>query len=130
MSHYFLLILLFCFQSFSQNKFSDTGNREGDWRGYYETGEIRYEGVFKDGKETGVFKYYYKSGNLEKELLYIEDGIRAKVRIYYSNRKIKTLGEYCFKKRCGTWEYFDDSGEIIIKENYTKGLLNGLYFTY
>ena len=125
------VLLLFCFlQSFSQNQYSENGNRDGLWKGYYETGELRYEGVFQEGKETGIFKYYYKSGNLEKELLYIENGVRAKVRIYYSNKNIKTLGEYYLKKRCGTWEYFDDVGNIIIRENYENDLLNGPYFIF
>ena len=126
-----IVLLFFLFiQSFSQNHYSEDGNRDGPWQGYYETGELRYEGVFKEGKETGVFKYYYKSGNLEKELLYIEDGVRAKVKMYYSNKNIKTLGEYCLKNRCGTWEYFDDLGNIIIRENYKNGILNGAYFVF
>jgi len=123
-------IFLFCFQSFSQNQYSENGDRHGLWQGYYESGKLRYEGVFRDGKEIGVFKYYFESGNLEKELLYIEDGVRAKVRMYYSNKNIKILGEYCFKKRCGTWDYFDDLGNMIFRENYKDGVLNGDYFIF
>lgn len=130
MLRYIILLFFIFLQSFSQNQYSDNGNRDGLWEGYYETGELRYSGVFQEGKETGVFKYYYKSGNLEKELLYIENGIRAKVRIYYSNKNIKTLGEYCFKNRCGAWEYFDDLGNIVIRENYKNDLLNGPCFIY
>ena len=77
---FFIVCLLF-FQSFSQNRYSENGNRDGLWRGYYESGELKYEGSFDDGTEVGLFKYYYKSGNLEKELFYIESGVRALVRI-------------------------------------------------
>jgi len=126
------LVIFFIFfnQSFSQNNYNENGNREGVWVDYYNNGQLRYKGVFNDGKEIGIFKYYYKSGNLEKELLYIEDGVRAKVRVYYSNKSIKALGDYCVKKRCGTWDYFDDLGNIIIRENYKNGLLNGAYFIF
>jgi len=130
MYRFFFIISLFFFQSFSQNQYSENGNRDGLWRGYYESGELKYEGSFDDGIEVGLFKYYYKSGNLEKELFYIESGLRARVRIYYSNKNIKTMGEYCLKKRCGTWEYFDDLGNIILKENYIDDVLNGSYFLY
>ena len=86
--------------------------------------------TFLREKEIGLFKYYYKSGNLEKEFFYTQSGVRAQVRIYYSDRKIKTIGEYCSKKRCGTWEYFDNLGNIILKENYVDDVLNGYYFVY
>ncbi len=126
----FFFIYFLAFQSFSQNEYSKNGERHGAWKGHYENGQLRYEGVFNEGKETGLFKYYYNSGNLEKELLYIKDGVYAKVRIYYSNKKIKTLGEYCSKKRCGTWEYFDPLGNIVIRENYQNDILNGDYFVF
>ncbi len=125
----FFYLLIF-FQSFSQNQYLENGNRDGSWKGFYDSGQIRYEGTFDDGKEIGLFKYYYKSGNLEKEFFYTESGVRAQVRIYYSNRNIKTIGEYSYKKRCGTWEYFDNLGNIILKENYVDNILNGSYFVY
>ena len=125
----FIYLFIF-FQSFSQNQYLENGNRNGPWKGYYDSGQIRYEGTFDDGKEIGFFKYYYRSGNLEKEFFYTQSGVRAQVRIYYSDRKIKTIGEYCSKKRCGTWEYFDNLGNIILKENYIDDVLNGSYFVY
>ena len=125
---FFVSIFFFLF-SFSQNKYKND-QREGYWEGYYETGQLRYSGFFENGKEKGVFKYYYKSGNLEKELLYITPGIYAKAKMYYSNKLIKALGEYCLKQRCGTWEYFNDIGKIICKENYKNGVLDGDYIIY
>ena len=125
----FIYLFIF-FQSFSQNQYLENGNRNGTWKGYYDSGQIRYEGTFDDGKEIGLFKYYYRSGNLEKEFFYTQSGVQAQVRIFYSNRKIKTIGEYCSKKRCGTWEYFDNLGNIILKENYVDDVLNGSYFVY
>ena len=125
----FIYLFIF-FQSFSQNQYLENGNRNGTWKGYYDCGQIRYEGTFDDGKEIGLFKYYYRSGNLEKEFFYTQNGVQAQVRIYYSDRKIKTIGEYCSKKRCGTWEYFDNLGNIILKENYVDDVLNGSYFVY
>ena len=62
----FIYLFIF-FQSFSQNQYLENGNRNGPWKGYYDNGQIRYEGTFDDGKEIGLFKYYYRSGNLEKE---------------------------------------------------------------
>ena len=61
----FRFIYLFIFSIFSQNQYLENGNRNGPWKGYYDSGRSRYEGTFDDGKEIGLFKYY-RSGNLEK----------------------------------------------------------------
>lgn len=121
----FCCFFVFFHMIFSQNNYNDSLQKTGYWVGYYDSGELRYEGYFENGKEIGYFKYYYKSGNLDTELLYTIPGIQSEARIYYSNGYIKALGNYCDKKRCGLWEYFDDKGNILSKENYLNDLLEG-----
>ena len=64
MLRYSIFFFFSFIQLFSQNQYSEGGQRDGLWKGYYDNGQLRYEGVFNDGKETGVFKYYYKRVNL------------------------------------------------------------------
>lgn len=118
---YFLFLGLI----FSQNNYDSNSQKTGYWVGYYDSGELRYEGYFESGQEIGYFKYYYKSGNIDTELFYITPGVESKARIYYSSGHIKALGKYCNKKRCGLWEYFDNKGNLISKENYLNNLLDG-----
>ena len=60
-----LLVLLFLLGgllNYSQekiNQFDEKGERHGLWKGTYdESKRPRYEGVFNNGKETGVFNYF------------------------------------------------------------------------
>jgi len=39
---------------------------EGKSIWYYENGQIREEGNYKDGKEDGKWTYYNKDGSIEK----------------------------------------------------------------
>ena len=51
--------------------------------------------------------------------------MESKVILYFPMGKIKALGNYCNKLRCGLWEFFDSNGNILSKETYSNGLLNG-----
>ena len=60
------LILVLCtFISFSQNVKDLNGLKQGVWEVRYDNGSIRYEGVFKDDIEQGIFRFYYMSGQLQ-----------------------------------------------------------------
>ena len=45
-----------------------SGQREGDWRHYYENGQLRHKGTFKNNMREGMFVYYNEDGSV-KELL-------------------------------------------------------------
>ena len=64
-----LLLFLFCIPlfTFSQtiNEVDLKGLKQGDWKKTYENGNTKYEGNFKDDIEQGIFKYYYKTGELK-----------------------------------------------------------------
>ena len=64
MLRYSIFFFFSFIQLFSQNQYSEGGQRDGLWKGYYDNGQLRYEGVFNDGKETGVFKNFLLDGNL------------------------------------------------------------------
>ena len=81
MSRIFLSLTLIFSYSFTQNLYDENGNKTGVWVGHYETGELKYEGNFIDGKEVGCFLYYYKSGNLESKLCYFNSGLES--RLFY-----------------------------------------------
>ena len=41
--------------------------KQGMWQKKYNNGNVRYEGFFKDNKETGLFRYFYEDGSLKLE---------------------------------------------------------------
>ena len=41
------------------------------WKGYYENGQLDFEGSFKNDKKKGLWKCFYKNGQLEQESDYL-----------------------------------------------------------
>ena len=78
-----ILCLLFISATGSAQKFNifkgDTINRtdakglkQGIWKKYYSNDVLFSEGVYKDGKHTGTFKTFYKSGKPQSILKFRE----------------------------------------------------------
>ena len=120
----FIFLLLFN-TSFAQNKFNQTGEREGVWTGYHANGSVKYSGQFVNGRECGVFKYYNLSGNLAIMLNYIDTGLTSQATVYYPNGSIKSQGYYYDKKKSKLWVSYSVSGQKIQQENYIQGVLDG-----
>ena len=48
----------------------------GNWLSFYESGELKRKGNYKDGQEDGIWEHYYKNGQLKFKLNY-KDGIEV-----------------------------------------------------
>lgn len=132
----FFLIFLVSATMFSQetiNQFDAQGRRTGVWKKYYDNKNIRYEGQFKAGKETGVFNYYGELNSAQPIIVKIfsEANDSAKVRFFYEDGKLESEGSMNGVNRVGKWTYFNTDGKTIVsEENYKNGLLHGVFITY
>jgi antitoxin component YwqK of YwqJK toxin-antitoxin module len=132
----FFLILFMSGTAIAQekiNQFDTQGRRTGVWKKYYDNKNIRYEGQFEAGKETGVFNYYGE-GNSEHPMIvrtFSKAGGIAQVNYFYDDGKLQSEGRMNGTNRIGKWLYYNTDGETIIsEENYKNGLLNGTSTTY
>ena len=55
---------------------------------YYENGEKKFEGSFKNGKKDGLFTWWYENGQKEYEGLY-EDGRKISVEEWNEDGSVK-----------------------------------------
>lgn len=115
----------------SVNKYDENGKKDGVWQKKYQnTDQLRYRGVFKNGKEVDTFKYYKlknRKSVLSAVKVFNEIDSIAEVIFYASNRKIVSKGRMNGKKFIDTWTYYHkNSDNVMILENYnSKGLLHG-----
>jgi len=77
------------------------GRRQGDWKEYYETGELRSKGKYKDNKRTGPWIFYYQDGKTEQE------------------------GNYRDGKPEGNWRWIHRNGQTWREEVFYEGLEEG-----
>lgn len=120
----------------SVNQYDNDGQRHGLWtKNYHKTDQIRYKGVFKNGKEIDSFKYYTLSNGksvLSAVKVFNEKNDLADVTFYASDKKIISKGQMDERLYIGQWVFYHKSSNSkMIVETYNKeGLLEGERFVY
>ena len=126
-----VLLTQFAVGQTAYNKVDGNGMKQGKWVKMWNNGVVKYNGVFKDDKPTGVFNYYYPSGKLKSVMTFTEDGSKAHNISYHENGKKMAEGNFVNQKKVGVWKYFSDVDEkLVSEENFKNGLLEGKSITY
>lgn len=124
--------------------FDDKGEAIGEWRSYYDSGElasienylnnkangkqaeyfkngnIRSVGKKQDGRENGIWKYYFDDGTLKLERGFkngVDDG---KYIEYFKNGKVYKVGTKQNLKKTGTWKTYNKQGDLVETVSYDK----------
>lgn len=112
------------------NKTDSKGRKQGRWVKFHEgTEKKRYVGTFKNDIPIGKFTYYYLTGEVSAVTDFIND-VTAYTRMYHLNGKVMAAGKYTNQKKDSAWLSFNDRKEIISKEIYVSGKLNGESIVY
>ena len=80
--------------------------RIGQWKNYFETGELRSSGTFVNDRQNGEWTYYLESG------------------------EIFQVGNFRNGVFEGEWKWYFPSGNIFREETYVRGRPNGLSIQY
>ena len=102
---------------------------------YFTDGVKQMEGfstVKNLGKEQfdGLVTYYYKSGNIFKEIHY-EKGKRQGIqKTYYPTEEVKEMGVFDEGQKDGVWKTFYKNGKIETKGKYRDGEKVGVWKTF
>lgn len=117
------------------NQFDANGKRHGLWKGVHEKSQRpRYEGVFVNGKETGVFKYFddTKAGTVIATRDFSKGDGSCYVIMY--NQKRNKVSEGLLNKNRqneGVWKYYhQDSPQPMSVETFKNGKLHGRVVVY
>ncbi len=129
------------------NRHNEHGERTGFWRGLFRNGNPRYEGNFKDGKPTGKFTYYFPEGGVRAELIHIEseDELEfdhvldlehehtelVQATFYHRGTEIvMAKGQYANRKKQGLWRFFNERGNLAMKNYYHEDEMHGVFKTF
>lgn len=132
-----ILFVLFSLVTSAQdiNQFDNSGERHGIWKKNFEnTQQVRYEGQFENGKETGLFKYYQLIGknSMLAATKYFEDDGSAIVKFLSIAGKTISEGKMVGKLYVGQWTYYHKNSDAVMTiEHYTEqGHLHGQRIVY
>lgn len=102
-------------------------------KGYiFSNGKLRYEGITDlNGLRQGLWKEYYETGELRSEGRYTNSRTVGKWKFYFPNKTIEIVGEYDKRgRKTGEWQWFYPNGSPLLIENYEDGELEGEFVEY
>ncbi|MBT3589113.1 MAG: hypothetical protein HN507_10755 [Flavobacteriaceae bacterium] len=116
------------------NQLDSQGNRHGIWKKNFNNSEqIRYKGTFDHGKEIGVFMFYCEDCGVTPIMTksFNENDATSEVKYFSKKGILISVGSMKDKLRIGPWIYYHTgTNNIMTKENYKNGLLDGKKLTY
>ncbi len=133
MIKYFIIITtaLIALQLKAQTTTDAAGKKQGYWKKVdTKTGKLIYEGLFKDDKPQGLFKYYYPHDSIKAKMFFIKDGKMSYSTMYHITGKKMAYGKYIGEEKDSVWNYYDDKGVLISMETFTLGKKNGKALVY
>jgi len=117
------------------NRKDNTGQKQGVWRDFYETGKVKSETSFQNGKKTGYVKIFSEKGSLTSIDKYLGDSIQkeapeltTKLEVrneYYEDGRIKRTGTYLYGIAEGTHKEYSPEGKITGSKTFHEGNLTG-----
>lgn len=111
--------------------YDEQGRKQGLWKFYFLTGELKEQGRYKNDLKIGTWKYFFKNGEVEQIGEFVMDLPEGTWRWYYASGKIHLEEEYIdgFEDGMST-EYADSTGEVIAEGKYIEGFKEGEWTYY
>lgn len=89
---------------------------------YFSTGVVADEKTWKDGVLSGDWKLFYETGNLKTEVAFVAGKLNGKLRSYRHDGVLLTEGEYRNDLKEGTWQFYDPDGKLQRTIVYHAGI--------
>ena len=116
-------------QIISKGIVKDDGSREGPWQYYYETGDVKSEGVYENNRQVGEWKFFFKDGKQEQVGHFNRGVLEGKWEWYYPEGKKLRVENYNKGKRDGDFFEFSLNGDTVTRGTYIDGEMNGFWKT-
>ncbi len=88
------------------------------------SGELVWEGNFKNGKRRGLHRQY-EDGIVLATIRYRNGEPRGKFAAFYPNKNLRTKGSFRNGKRHGNWQWLHPNGVIESQGKYADGKRTG-----
>lgn len=122
-------------------RFNGQGHRHGEYKEYYESGEIKLIEQYEDGVRVGRATLYTEQGQVIEDRNYIavnSQGIgtdfvsklHGAQKEYYSNGGLKLESFYEKGVQIGTEKRYHENGTLLSSINVENGRLEGEYVEY
>jgi antitoxin component YwqK of YwqJK toxin-antitoxin module len=114
-------------QKIGEGKIDSTGQRQGDWKLYYPSGELRAQGAYVNGLKEGDWMFFFSNGKQEQKGAYKVDLPVGAWKWYYTSGALHRDELYRKGKEDGRAIEYDSTGKVINEGDYVDGLKNGAW---
>lgn len=105
----------------------DQGRKQGTWKEFYPTGELKSKGDYKDNLKIRKWEYYFIDGKIEQVGNYLRGRAEGEWTWFYPNKQILRQEEYVDGFRDGPFVEYSDTGSVITKGGFIEGLRDGFW---
>lgn len=93
----------------------------GNWTYYYESGSVKALGEYKRNAQNGFWSYYYENGQTSMEGKMLDGKKTDYWKTYFENNIVKSEGNYVKGKQDGNWNFYNELGERKGTANLNNG---------
>jgi len=86
---------------------------DGIYRIYYESGDLRYEIILRNGKRNGITREFAKSGWLREETPYNNGKINGTKKLFFPTGNLMTEIYYKNSHQIGTAKHYSEDGSLV-----------------
>ncbi len=95
------------------------GLKDGPW--FYEMGDHKEEGEYRNGERHGLWKHTHASGQVMYEGAYVDGDPDGEHTEYFENGRIRLEGKYTLGLKTGVWKQYEETGLEFISILYKNG---------
>jgi len=86
---------------------------------FYEDGTKEYVGGFDaDGRREGEWRYYYNNGQLWSIGSYISGSKEGRKEVYWPDGTRRYTGQFKNDEKAGTWIFYNPNGTLLQRINF------------
>lgn len=101
-----------------------------NYKSYHYNGVLEVEGVYKNHKREGEWRYYTPSGNLKMLQNFTDGLLNGEAKKYYANGNLEEVVTYDSSLMHGEYRYYYENGKLQSKSYYQNGELTGEAVSY
>ena len=109
--------------------YTSKGKKNGLWKWYFKNGDLKQIGTYKNEQKIGEWKIYYTKGQYHIQN-YDDNGKKTGEWKYYRKDKLHQIEHYKDGKADGVSKSFFDNGKPIYLQYYSRGKAIGTHQLY
>jgi hypothetical protein len=98
------------------------GKEEGIWEYFYPNGQLSMKGSYKNGEYNGKWVFFHEDGSLDQKGSF-KNGERYGEWSWYENNLLHSKCSFKNGKANGIWEFYNEDGSLRSKSLYDNGYL-------